>query len=224
LVSQGAEGRLWKIPNYLPDGQHAVAKERFSKSYRHPVLDERLTKSRCKSEVKCLVKCRRGGVKCPALYGVSLSQSPLVCVVYMEFCRGTTVRAYLEQELLHTRANNGSSSSPSNGAFFDLAHSMGKLIGRVHNVGVMHGDLTTSNMMYFEKEITLIDFGLARSSNNPEELAVDLYVLERALVSTHPELLVTNTNNEGFFLDEMLSSYKATSMKSHAVLLRLGQL
>ena len=64
--------------------------------------------------------------------------------------------------------------------------------------------------------IIMIDFGLARVSNNPEELAVDLYVLERALISTHPELSAA-------FVEKMLASYKATSTKSHQVLHRLGQ-
>ena len=65
-------------------------------------------------------------------------------------------------------------------------------------------------------KLILIDFGLARVSNNPEELAVDLYVLERALISTHPELSFQ-------FVEHMLAAYKATSTKSHQVLHRLGQ-
>jgi TP53 regulating kinase and related kinases len=87
--------------------------------------------------------------------------------------------------------------------------------------------LTTSNMIYdpnaisdsnkhTSSHLTLLDFGLARVSSNPEEMAVDLYVLERALISTHPEL--ENTP----FLPEILKAYKATCHKSDAVLQRLS--
>jgi hypothetical protein len=37
-IWQGAKAHLWLIPNYL-EGESAIAKERFSKNYRHPVLD-----------------------------------------------------------------------------------------------------------------------------------------------------------------------------------------
>lgn len=62
----------------------------------------------------------------------------------------------------------------------------------MHLSDTIHGDLTTSNMMVrrppgHEPEVLLIDFGLAHVSNLIEDKAVDLYVLERALISTHPE-------------------------------------
>ena len=37
-------------------------------------------------------------------------------------------------------------------------------------------------------QIALIDFGLSYVKNSAEDKAVDLYVLERAFVSTHPAL------------------------------------
>ena len=92
----------------------------------------------------------------------------------------------------------------------DLMGKIGRAVGRMHEVGVCHGDLTTSNMMLrpypvprpdvvtngnheghesnlSEGEIVLIDFGLAGQSLQDEDKAVDLYVLERAFGSTHPE-------------------------------------
>ena len=87
---------------------------------------------------------------------------------------------------------------------------IGAVVGGLHKVGIVHGDLTTSNMMVksaaavvregegqeeeggvereLEGEIVLIDFGLAAQSVSEEDRAVDLYVLERAFGSTHPEL------------------------------------
>jgi TP53 regulating kinase-like protein len=72
---------------------------------------------------------------------------------------------------------------------------LAKLIYRVHDLGtifvtegVIHGDLTTSNMIYKDGQIYLIDFGLSYVKNSIEDRAVDLYVLERAFISTHPQL------------------------------------
>ena len=207
LISQGAEARIWKIPDYLPKGRAAVAKERFAKSYRHPILDERLTKSRCKGEAKALVRARRAGVSCPAIWGV---QPP---VLYIEYLEGHTVRQCLEEA---AQSSNGSDSEEPKAS--SLATQIGNIIANLHNAGVVHGDLTTSNMMMMSGsgEICLIDFGLARVSQNPEELAVDLYVLERALVSTHPEV------EDNGFNDEVLKAYKATCKKGDAVLQRLS--
>jgi TP53 regulating kinase-like protein len=79
----------------------------------------------------------------------------------------------------------------------DLMSSIGHLLAKMHLANIVHGDLTTSNMMLRPLtvdpgteskpyEIVLIDFGLASASNVAENLAVDLYVLERAFGSTHP--------------------------------------
>jgi TP53 regulating kinase-like protein len=65
---------------------------------------------------------------------------------------------------------------------------MGELVNRVHEVGVIHGDLTTSNMIIRQGKIYLIDFGLSYFRDSAEDRAVDLYVLERAFKSTHPHL------------------------------------
>lgn len=65
---------------------------------------------------------------------------------------------------------------------------IGVLILKVHEIGVIHGDLTTSNMlMTTEGKICLIDFGLSYFKDSAEDRAVDLYVLERAFKSTHPQ-------------------------------------
>jgi len=108
-----------------------------------------------------------------------------------------------------------------------VANSIGRIVGKMHDAGVIHGDLTTSNIMLrnppspelssgsedasatdleeWQAELVLIDFGLAAGTNNnkpnpnnnkkakhkqqhnAEEKAVDLYVLERAFLSTHPD-------------------------------------
>ena len=117
---------------------------------------------------------------------------------------------------------------------------IGRAVGRMHEVGVVHGDLTTSNMMLrprrtglenggiagdldgtiaagedLEGEIVLIDFGLAGQSLQDEDKAVDLYVLERAFGSTHPEA------EEGF--QEVLRVYGESYKGAKVVLKRLEE-
>jgi TP53 regulating kinase-like protein len=69
-----------------------------------------------------------------------------------------------------------------------LSTKIGKFIGILHRSEIIHGDLTTSNVLIKSKdlnEIYFIDFGLSSISQQLEDKAVDLYVLERALTSTH---------------------------------------
>eukprot|EP00548_Thalassiothrix_antarctica_P016541 CAMPEP_0194191552 /NCGR_PEP_ID=MMETSP0154-20130528/67062_1 /TAXON_ID=1049557 /ORGANISM="Thalassiothrix antarctica, Strain L6-D1" /LENGTH=328 /DNA_ID=CAMNT_0038914253 /DNA_START=38 /DNA_END=1024 /DNA_ORIENTATION=+ len=214
LLSQGAEARLWKIPNYLPCGKSAIAKERFPKSYRHPVLDQRLTKSRSKAEAKALERARKGGVYVPDVHAI---QFP---VLYLEYLDGPTVRQQLEevhQNYINKKRDCQLDENIENKEFIleTLAKQIGSMIAKLHhNCRTVHGDLTTSNMILMpsseseekhsnsqNKRIYMIDFGLARVSTNIEEMAVDLYVLERALQSTHPELEGTS------FFSNILKAY-----------------
>lgn len=110
----------------------------------------------------------------------------------------------------------------------DLMKRIGLAVGRLHNLaGVVHGDLTTSNMMLrrrdgsaaqgkakaVEGDVVLIDFGLATQSQSDEDRAVDLYVLERAFLSTHPRA-------ERLF-GEVLEAYKGSFKKAASVLVKL---
>lgn len=128
----------------------------------------------------------------------------------------------------------------------ELMMKIGRAVGQLHDVGVVHGDLTTSNLMlrtvsqkrkagedigfgatdavtdaveqqvessFGKGEIVLIDFGLATQTVQEEDKAVDLYVLERAFGSTHPE------TEEGF--KEVLRAYGESYKGGKVVLKRL---
>ena len=216
LLCQGAEARIWKLAGNSDDGTVPwICKERFSKSYRHPTLDERLTKSRCRSEARILEKCgkRTQEFRVPKVIRVD---PPLL---YLEYLDGPSLKDYWMSPrktcvLAGPRAPDTST----------LARSMGCMIGNLHSLGVIHGDLTTSNMILLlnddsQFELALIDFGLAKSTTSAEEQAVDLYVLERALQSTHPDL------PEDFF-DSLLKAYASTvktSKNSQGAIQRLEQ-
>ncbi|HDN63034.1 MAG TPA: Kae1-associated serine/threonine protein kinase, partial [Candidatus Bathyarchaeota archaeon] len=62
---------------------------------------------------------------------------------------------------------------------------VGRMIGAMHSNGLIHGDLTTSNIILDEGRIYFIDFGLSEVSEELEKRGVDLYLMRRALESTH---------------------------------------
>lgn len=213
LISQGAEAKLWKIPAGSLFDVPCIAKERFSKAYRHPTLDEKLTKQRCRAESRILTKCTEKGIAVPT---VLRTDAP---VLYLEYIDAPTVREYLETDLLvELNGATTSSSSPQHEKLLQLATKFGQMVAELHNLGIVHGDLTTSNAMIRLPECTLIaiDFGLAKNTSSMEERAVDLYVLERALSSTHPKL-------PNDFWVNLLNSYKAVADKADATLSRLEQ-
>lgn len=59
LWKQGAEAKIHKTDFY---GKPCIVKERFSKSYRHPILDKSLTAQRVKSEIRAMLRCRMSGM------------------------------------------------------------------------------------------------------------------------------------------------------------------
>ena len=250
LISQGAEGRLYKTTYLLPDLPCAL-KYRPPKPYRHPVLDARLTRARILAEARVLARCRREGVGVPTIYAIDEAAGWLM----MEWVEGVPVRSAINDWLGERPKNDGADDlvvAPGSGADAGagvsagcgatpgtrdqtpLARLMGRIgtaVGKMHRVGVVHGDLTTSNMMLrpwaensangndraaariFDGDIVLIDFGLATQSTSDEDRAVDLYVLERAFGSTHPRA-------EAFF-DEVLRAYRQTFKQAGQVLRKL---
>ena len=64
----------------------------------------------------------------------------------------------------------------------DIGAQVGKAVAKMHDGGLIHGDLTTSNILVRdddERTVVIIDFGLASNSIIAEDKGVDLYVLER---------------------------------------------
>ncbi|RWW82341.1 hypothetical protein BHE74_00009201 [Ensete ventricosum] len=121
-----------------------------------------------------MTKARRLGVPTPALYGVDL----LLHTLTFEFVDGLSVK-----EILLDFGSNGINEE----RLVDIATQIGNAVGKLHDGGLIHGDLTTSNMLIKRdtNQLVLIDFGLSFTSTLPEDKAVDLYVLERALLSMH---------------------------------------
>lgn len=177
LLKQGAEAKLYK-GTYL--GKSAIVKERFVKSYRQPQLDNFLTKERIRAECRAIIRSKTAGVLTPTIYLADLNRR----MIFMEyFDHSITVRDFIKK-----------ADKPQ---LIEVANKIGVGLAKIHCNGVIHGDPTSSNMLlvnvknedkFDETEdlrIAFIDFGLAHIEVTPEDKGVDLYVLERALLSTH---------------------------------------
>ena len=182
LFQQGAEAKIYSSTLL---SRPVIVKERFKKSYRHPVLDEKLTHRRTSQEVRSIARCRKAGISTPVVYFVDYTSHK----IYMENVQNAVpVKDVINSKLAQ------------NSHLEQLAEKLGTMLGQMHSIDVIHGDLTTSNMLLRDSEdIVLIDFGLSYISSLVEDKGVDLYVLERALLSSHP-------NTEQFF-QKVLQSY-----------------
>ncbi|TDH66681.1 hypothetical protein CCR75_001597 [Bremia lactucae] len=215
LISQGAEAVRHLQPTIATHnkvfetdfaGRACIVKERIKKSYRLPVLDKKLSHRRLVQEVRCILKCRRAGVLTPVIYLVDEEKNRL----YMQKVAGGTLKDYLRRAYKED-SNYGDTA-------IEKAYHIGEAIAKMHDADIVHGDLTTSNMMLSSDNathVTLIDFGLATSQPLPEDKAVDLYVMERAFASTHvnSEILVAN----------VLRAYRAKSRRADAIFQKLSQ-
>jgi N6-L-threonylcarbamoyladenine synthase/protein kinase Bud32 len=140
--------------------EDVVIKRRVPKRYRRPELDRRLISERTRAEARLIATARRSGVPTPIISDVTPD------TIVMERIQGTLLKEVLEPSSLYAA---------------------GKAVGTLHRAGIIHGDLTTSNMILREGRCVLIDFGLAQVSTELETRGVDLHVLFQTLKSTTAE-------------------------------------
>ncbi|XP_050363836.1 uncharacterized protein LOC126782603 [Argentina anserina] len=203
LVKQGAEARVFESTFV---GRKSIVKERFSKKYRHPTLDAKLTLRRLNAEARCMTKARRLGVYTPVLYAVDT----ILHTLTFEYVEGPSVKdVFLEFGL----GGGGVAAERMD----DIAMQIGQAIGKLHDGGLIHGDLTTSNLLIrtATNQVVVIDFGLSFTSTLPEDKAVDLYVLERALLSMHSSC--------GNVMDRILAAYRKSSKQWSSTFNKLAQ-
>ncbi|KAE9551788.1 hypothetical protein FO519_004992 [Halicephalobus sp. NKZ332] len=173
--SCGAEALLTRCI-YL--GRKAIFKQRVNKAYRHPELDKKLIKDRFRSEIRGIDKCKKIGVPCPAIYFIN----DLKHEVVFEEIQGVTLRDHLLEK------ENELPSAEYQEYFNSIAVYLGLLLAKMHKGGLIHGDLTSANVILRNESIAdpvLIDFGLSYIKTNTEDKAVDIYVFERALSAMH---------------------------------------
>jgi len=144
-----------------------VQKRRLKKSYRIKEIDEKLISYRTKEEAKLIAEARQHGISVPIIYDVDLKNG----IITMEYLKGKRIKDIL----------NGMKESERK----ELCIKIGKSIARFHNNDIIHGDITTSNMILVGDKVHFIDFGLGEKNNEVESKGVDLHVLMEAIESTH---------------------------------------
>jgi Kae1-associated kinase Bud32 len=186
IIKRGAEAVL-----YLDDSQ--LVKERIKKNYRLTEIDEKLRKLRTRKEAKLLNEAKRVGVETPKIFSIDEKGFKII----MEFIDGKRLKEFFNE----TNDKNRKKA----------AEELGKSVGLLHKNGIVHGDLTTSNMILKEDKIFFIDFGLGEFSNRVENLATDLSVLKEAFKSTHFKYL-------DLLWESFIKGYKQTNDNFNKVL------
>lgn len=158
-IARGAEAILRKENSTL-------IKERIRKGYRLEKLDTALRRKRTRNEATLIREARRAGVNVPKITEED------EYAIKMEFIQGDRVKDILAED-----------------NYKEICEKIGEAVVKMHSNDIVHGDLTTSNMLLRGGEIYFIDFGLGFRSMRAEDKANDLFLLHEALESTHFALL-----------------------------------
>jgi TP53 regulating kinase and related kinases len=167
LLYRGAEADVVKASWC---GMPAVYKVRKTLPYRLPELDNEIRRQRTLREGEMIRSAKRAGVRAPYLYYVDPGRATLV----MEFIEGERMKDLV-------------SSLPPREVSL-LFERLGAEVARLHAAGIMHGDLTTANVMRRDGELVFVDFGLSLHSSRVEDHAVDLRLIKETIVGAHSEV------------------------------------
>lgn len=160
VIGRGAEAIIAKK-------ESDVVKKRISKKYRHPELDKKIIKKRTKSETKILKKAAE---IVPVPIPKDLEKFNEIRMPFVDGLKLSTNLDSLDEEKQK-----------------EIMFQIGQSIAKLHEEGIIHGDLTTSNMIYVEKEnkVYFIDFGLGYFNGKYEDKGVDVHLLKQALEAKH---------------------------------------
>jgi Kae1-associated kinase Bud32 len=164
IIYQGAEAKICKTRHMDYD---VVKKRRLNKSYRINEIDNRLIFYRTKEESKLMTEARKHGVSVPVIFDVDTKNG----IITMEYLHGKRIKDILNGLSEKDRAR--------------ICRMIGESIAKLHNNNIIHGDITTSNMIFQDDRIHFIDFGLGEINSEIEAKGVDLHVLMEAIESTH---------------------------------------
>ena len=172
LVAKGAEANICS-DHYLDE--EVLLKKRVVKGYRIREIDAYLRRKRTKNEAKLLGEAKRCGVVTPLVYDVDLKES----VITMEKVAGNEVKVIFSGE-----------NSMDLSTIKSISRIIGENVARLHDCGIIHGDLTTSNIILREDgdSVVFIDFGLGKISDLIEDKGVDLLVFKKAINGIHHDI------------------------------------
>ncbi len=187
-IKQGAEAKLYE-DTFL--GRRCVVKERSSKGYREKNFDRALRAHRTREEAKLIHEAGICGVNVPRIYDVTEDS------IVMEFIEGRRAKEVFEE-----RDDK------------ELCTEIGRAAGRLHSNDIIHGDITTSNIILHENRVYFIDFGLGEKSSEIEKKGVDLHVLAEALKAVGKEKL----------FDHVMEGYRSTYDEAEEVIKRIEEI
>ena len=158
-IAQGAEAILFL-------DKETIIKVRPQKPYRQKEVDEKIRLQRTRKEAKLLTKTQEI-INSPKVKKVNEKEA----TIEMEYINGKKVADILE-------------SLPKNEQQH-IAEQIGKQLAILHQNHIVHGDVTTSNMIYKDNKVFIIDFGLGFIDEKAEHKAVDLHLVEQAFNAKH---------------------------------------
>ena len=126
LIKKGAEASLYFAEWH---GRKVVMKRRLPKNYRPSMLDEQIRTYRTNHEPQLMHEAKKAGVPTPTIFLVEMGDATII----MGFIEGKQVKKLLGEVSKSERER--------------LCVEIGELVGRLHGYGIVHGDLTTSNMI-----------------------------------------------------------------------------
>jgi Mn2+-dependent serine/threonine protein kinase len=139
-----------------------VIKKRAPKNYRNSSIDERIREERTEQELKNIQRARKHNVNVPE------TEKKSSYTLTQKRINGDVLKGII-------------SKKPG------ILSKVGSNIARLHSADVIHGDLTTSNIIQGDK-IYLIDFGLSYISERIEDKSMDIHLLKKTLQTSHPSV------------------------------------
>lgn len=164
LIKKGAEAEIY-LSTHM--GREVVIKRRIRKVYRIKEIDEELRRSRTKKEALLMAEARKGGVAVPIIYDIDLKKMEIT----MQYVRGKRIKDCIDA--MDEKMQK------------EICKKIGKSIALLHENGIIHGDITTSNLILANENIYFIDFGLGEKSKDVEKRGVDMHLLMEALKAAH---------------------------------------
>jgi len=164
-LKRGAESVIYE--GYFA-GLHAIFKKRISKSYRNKELDHKINSDRTRLEARLIYSALKNDINAPAI----LMVDPYEYLIVMEYIEGKPVKDIIGRQDINLKR---------------IGEMIGEIAGKLHKSGISHGDFTTNNLILSELEgnVFIIDFGLAKRSDDVEDFATDIHVFLRSLESVH---------------------------------------
>lgn len=216
LIHTGSESKIFLDNN-------SIYKFRQIKSYRLPELDKQIREKRTKKEMKILKKLNDSGLNVPqiSLIDESFCENFVKTIAETEYGdntlkmsadKATIKMSYIQGKTLNNLLLEGKCSRA-------ILSNLGQVIGKIHSLGIIHGDITPSNIIILNLEIYIIDFGLSFHSKRIEDRAVDIWMFEKILKSLYEHCEVENSKD---LIQYFLAGYNQNSDKKDSFFNKLA--